>query len=177
MLENRCEIALKIVEQDKSAEEVGIEIGAKDVPRQRYDAEKQNSERVKKPKSGFPLLSCQCPEKDAAARKNNSGGAFRESGKTQPYTEENECEFIAGDNCQRRILSGEHAVFFDDTCGAQEGKREARGEKHVGRRCTSECDDADARWKNQQDSPCRCGSITPQREPGHRKSGDESSER
>ena len=71
MLEFRGEIALEIVFDDEDAEEIGIAVGAENVPGQGGHAERGDCGGMKKAEGIAPAFREQCPEKDGSSAENN----------------------------------------------------------------------------------------------------------
>src|SRR5271170_3749998 len=80
VLELRGEVALKIVLEDKDAEEIGIAAGAEDVPGERGETETGDGHGMKAAKGVAPASGRDGPEENGAAREKDGRRAFRERG-------------------------------------------------------------------------------------------------
>jgi len=80
VLELWREEAIEIVFDDKNAEEVGVAVGAENVPGKSGEAEAGNGDGVKTPEGVAPALGEGGPEKNGSAGEDEGCGTFGEGG-------------------------------------------------------------------------------------------------
>ena len=90
MLENRGQVALEIVKQQKRAQEIGISPRAERIPRHRYDDERCNCGRVRETKCRSPIARAEDPKPDASASENHRARPFRKRRDTEPGAKQND---------------------------------------------------------------------------------------
>jgi len=88
VLEDWSEVALKIMLEDKCVDEIGVAVGAEDVPGQGYDREGGDCRRMYQAECGAPLTSCQRPNSDGSSSEDNCCGAFSKCGESERCAEE-----------------------------------------------------------------------------------------
>jgi len=92
VLESGGEVALEIMFDDEDVEEVGVAVGAEDVPGKGGATERCDRDGMKQADGVAPALGEEPPEKYGAAGKNHGGRAFREDGETEEESGEQQGE-------------------------------------------------------------------------------------
>ena len=88
MLEFGGQKAFEVVFDDEDAEKIGIAAGAENVPGKRSGTKAGDGHGMKTAEGGGPALGGGGPKKNGAARKNQRGGAFGESGEAEEEAEQ-----------------------------------------------------------------------------------------
>src|SRR5713101_3601371 len=127
VLEFGGEVALEIVFDDEDSEEIGVAVGAEDVPRESSKAEGSDCDGMKEAEGVGPALGKERPEKNGSAGENNCGRAFCEGSEAEKETEENEGQPRRSRE-NRRVFVAHEA---QDDRGADHGDRERRAEGHI----------------------------------------------
>src|SRR6266849_9389150 len=146
VLEFGGKVAFEIVFDDEDAEEIGIAMGAEDVPGKRGEAEGSDCDGMKEAEGVAPALGEERPEKYGAAEENDGCGAFCEDGEAEEETEENQGE----PGCARedwRVFVLREAQHDG---GADHRHSEHRAEGHVRGSGVREADHADGGRKQEQ---------------------------
>ena len=92
MLELGREEAVEVVFDDEDAEEVGVAVGAEDVPREGGEAETGDGYGVKAAKGVAPAFGQERPEEYCSTGENYRCWTFGENGEAKKQPEEDGCE-------------------------------------------------------------------------------------
>jgi len=155
---------------DEDTEEFGIAAGTEQVPGKSGEAKAADGDGMETAKGIAPAFGADRPEKNGAARENDSRGTFRENGEAKKESEENKSEPGSARKNRRIFVAGK----ADDGRGKYHGDGEHGGEGHVCSSGVGKANHADGGGQQKQEPAGSFCTVKAPGKPGHGQSGEKS---